>query len=190
MTPSLAGLPPRSSRLLLGLIGVAITTLCGCVKKEVQGETTHFSLEFWVIGLAALLGIVLLVGGWRAAQNQNWKGYVSLLGGAFLLIGVVPGMFIDYAKLDSQHLEGRYGFWFSPTKYDIPFAEVQNMRVVETKSYSRRGSKYNYRLEMKYKNGNNASISLGDLLKEAISEVTDRASAAGVQVLPMQRAQD
>jgi hypothetical protein len=167
----------------LGVATCFLAACTGCVRTSIDGDKIHFGMAWWAIGLMTLLSFVLMGVGYLAAKADNWRGYISAIAGAGLLLFGVPGMLMDYATLDDQHFEGRYGFWMAPTRYNVKFADVAVMNVVEKSRYSRRGKRYDYTLDLTYRDGHKQSVSIGDLLKEAAPELIARAEAANIQVI-------
>ena len=168
---------------MLTLVAALVPLMSGCVDREVKGDAVEFSFEGWVgmtvllVGLAAApIGLML---------RESWKKgmWVGLVMSPVLLLGVMPSMFLDYAKVDSQHFEGRYGIWFAPTKFDVKYADLNHIDHVTYETRGRRGRKSTkYRLDCVTKSGQVQKVSLGDMMKEARDDILERASAAGVAV--------
>lgn len=168
---------------MLTLVALLVPLMSGCVEREVKGDVVEISFADWVpitvllVGLAAApIGIML---------RQSWKKgmWLGLIMSPVLLFLVLPSMFLDYARIDSQHFEGRYGIWFAPTKFDLRYADLSHIDYVIFEQRGRRGRKSTkYRLDCVSKSGQVQKVSLGDMLKEARDDILARAAAAGVAV--------
>ena len=53
----------------------------------------------------------------------------------------MPSLFLDRVKVDSDHFETRTGFWFAPTKHNVPFDGLGEIRHVTYQTRGRRGRK-------------------------------------------------
>jgi hypothetical protein len=157
--------------------------LGGCVDKKVSGDVTSYSFSLWVplvvllIGLAAAPLGFLLRNQW---QRGAWLGFILA---PILLLFVVPGLFLDYCKVDSRHFEGRYGFWFAPSKFDIRYGDLNSIHHVIWTERGRRGRRTTKeRFDCALKSGEAKTVQLGDMMKHARDEIAERANAAGVKV--------
>lgn len=176
------------SRIAVAVAGLLLACSSGCVQHEEQNGglfyTFTWSASLWLI-LAALL---LLYFGVRWLFKKSWRWYFRALGivgvslSLLLAVVIVPPNFLDYLRLDDVHVEGRYGKWWSPTQYDVRFADMESMqfRVVRSEHY--KGPGPSYWLDLTFRDGCRASLPMGDLMKAAVHEVRSRAAAAGVKV--------
>ncbi len=93
-------------------------------------------------------------------------------------------MFSDNVLMDDEHFEATYGFWFSPTKQDIKFADLQSITYVEVKDSRGRSS---YEMHILQKTGSAFKLPAGDLVRQTVPELFDRAKARGVTVIDLVR---
>ena len=169
---------------MLGLsLALLLPLMTGCVEREVEGEVVKFSFATWaqltvlLVGLAAApVGIALK----NASGRAPWIGIIVSI---VMLLVLLPGQFLDYAKVDATHFEGRYGIWVSPTKFDIKYADLSHIDNVIYETRGRRGRKNTKnRLDCVMKSGERQKVELGDMMKEARDDILTRAEAAGVEV--------
>jgi hypothetical protein len=112
---------------------------------------------------------------------MEWPwAFVLIIMGPFLLIFLAPVMYMDRVVVDEAHFEGRYGFWFAPTKFDIRFDDVREMRYVATRDHKNR---IKHELLCVMKGGDTRTVSAGDLVRNAIPEILSRAEEKKIPVI-------
>ncbi len=165
------------------LVALLVPLLSGCVDREVKGDAVEFSFSSWVPLTVLLVGLASAPIGLMFRESSKKALWVGLIMSPVLLLGVLPSIFLDYAKVDSEHFEGRYGIWFTPTKFDVKYSDLNHIDHVTFETRGRRGRKSTkYRLDCVSKSGQVQKVSLGDLMKHARDDVLERAVAAGVGV--------
>jgi hypothetical protein len=174
-------------RTLTCLRVVAIACLLGvggCVDRTVKGNNVaEYGFSWWVGTLVVLGGLLAMPLGWVLRRSSRRLMVVGLVLGPVLLLLIGPPMFLDGVTVDDRHFEGRYGVWFSPTRFNVAYADLDHINVVTWQERSRRGgTRTKQRLDCVGKAGGTTTIQLGDLLKYARNEMLDRAHAAGVRV--------
>ena len=168
---------------MLTLVAVLVPLMSGCFDREVKGDAVEFSYSSWVPITVLLVGLAAAPVGLMLRESWKKGMWLGLIMSPVLLLGVLPSMFLDYAKVDSEHFEGRYGIWFTPTKFDVKYSDLSRIDHVTYQTRGRRGRKNtNFRLDCVSKSGQVQKVSLGDMLKHAREDILERASAAGVAV--------
>ena len=167
---------------MLALV-VLVPLLGGCVDREVKGDAVSFSYAIWAPLLVLLIGLVAAPIGFMLRNSSKRGAWLGIILSPVLLLVLLPGMFLDYAKVDSEHFEGRYGIWIAPTKFDIRYSDLSRIDHVVYETRGRRGRKNtNYRFDCVMKSGQVQKVSLGTMLKEARDDIAERAAKAGVRL--------
>jgi hypothetical protein len=168
---------------MMGLVLGSILLVGGCVEREVKGDAVEFSYAMWAPITVLLVGLAAAPIGLLLRNSSKRATWIGLILSPVLLIGLLPGMFMDYAKVDDNHFEGRYGIWFAPTKFNIAYSDLSHIDHTIYTTRGRRGRKNtNERLDCAMKSGEVQKVSLGTMLKEAKEDIFDRAQAAKVPV--------
>jgi hypothetical protein len=106
-----------------------------------------------------------------------------MIGGLALLVLLVPGLFLDYVLIDSEHLELRTGLWFMPTYREVRFADLREVEIVAKSRMSRSGPSTSYYLECHVRFGDVEQLPIGDLMRAGPAErFLDVVRARGVPV--------
>ena len=164
-------------------LAVLLPLLSGCVDREVKGDVVSFSYAAWAPLLVLLIGLAAAPVGLMLRNSSKRAAWLGMILSPVLLFVLLPGMFLDYAKVDSEHFEGRYGIWIAPTKFDIRYSDLSRIDHVVYETRGRRGRKNtNYRFDCVMKSGQVQKVNLGAILKEARDEIAERAGKAGVAV--------
>ncbi|MCI0674684.1 MAG: hypothetical protein L0Y42_02780, partial [Phycisphaerales bacterium] len=82
--------------------------------------------------------------------------------------------------IDQQGFTCRTGFWFSPTRYEVRFAEVNSLRYVSDVQRGSRGNQRKYKFILQMKSGGARNIVVGDLMRHAVPAILQAATQAGV----------
>ena len=166
-----------------GLLAAALVLVCaGCVKKAVNGESLTYSFDIWVLPTIVLSSLVAIPIGYLLRKKVARLGWALMILGPFGLL-MSPTFMSDYAKVDADHFETSYGFWFAPSKYNVRFDELANIELETVIGRGRRGSKTrSHYMNLNYKSGKTSRVALGTVMKPASNEILQRAEAKGVPV--------
>ncbi len=82
----------------------------GCVRRHVEGDTTTYSPEPWVIAATGFVAAAAVMAGWYLRRRRKVWGYVLLGGGVLVLCTTVPGLYVSRAIIDPDHVEWSRGF--------------------------------------------------------------------------------
>lgn len=173
---------PRRSTLSRCLVLIVVLA-AGCYNRVVQGDETVYSFAGWVGALVILGGLVAFPVGLLISQ-RSWRGYIIVVGGPLIALLVGPSMYTDRVKVDEQHFECRYGFWWSPSIFNIRFDDLRHIEwETEVKTSRRGGQEYNYFLLCVYKDGRRDKVAVGTLMRQAVEEILQRARERSVPIL-------
>jgi hypothetical protein len=156
--------------------------MSGCYNREVTGETTTYSAAIWA-GLLVILGGLCAIPIGLVITARTWRGWLVVAVGPIISFTIGPSLLLDTVKVDANHFECRYGAWWSPSQFNIRFDELQSMQHIVEEKQGRRGKTYNHYLICNYKNGHSTKVSVGDLMKQALDDILNRARARNVPVL-------
>jgi hypothetical protein len=132
------------------------------------------------MGPAVIAGAILgFPAGWILRRKSERWGFVLMGISPFLLIMVAPAIYSDRVVVDQNHFEANYGLWFSPTIHNIRFQDLREIRYVGVPG--RRG-RMNYELRCTTTSGEQRVVHAGDLVKNTVPEILERAKARGVAV--------
>ena len=176
--------------VLLAVVMALAFCAGGCVDREVNGDEATYSFSWWVPTLATLAVVIgvpvgLLLRNVRTRRRAGWGVLVAAL---IAGVGLVPSLFLDRVKVDSDHFETRTGFWFAPTKHNVPFDGLGEIRHVTYQTRGRRGRKTTkHKLVCVRDDGAVAdTVQLGDLARRATPEILERAQDRLVRVTTAQ----
>jgi hypothetical protein len=173
---------PATARPRLGAIfgALVLCGLCGCTHKETRTDQTVYRFDGWLIGLVFLAGLATIPFGRSLARRNRPCGWALLLAGPlFFSLGISPSLWNDEVIVDGDHFESRCGFWWSPTRHRVRFADLREIRCVGT---PRRRGRPSYSLRCTWKSGERQTVEVKDLLREALPEILEQARASGVTV--------
>ena len=147
----------------------------GCVDQTVQDGKIVFQYATWT-GLLSLAGVVSLciLGLLRVATAtfpRSIGGWLALIVGAGLLLGVIPGLFTDQIILTDD------GFIVGDQE-EIRFEETGRMLLVSQGNNREK----EYLLICVNQKGEETRISHSDLIAKAIPLITEKARAKGVEI--------
>ena len=147
----------------------------GCVDQTVQDGQIVFQYATWT-GLLSLAGVVSLciLGLLRVATAtfpRSIGGWLALIVGAGLLLGVIPGLFTDQIILTDD------GFIVGDQE-EIRFEETGRMLLVSQGNNREK----EYLLICVNQKGEETRISHSDLIAKAILLITEKARAKGVEI--------
>jgi len=181
-------------KLLEGVFAVfCCTVICGCYQKVSQPDGLVVSFQPWVPllvvigGLAAVpVGILLFTQPPRV-RNQRFWGVCLALGGPLAVIVGAPSFYLDRVVVNQEGFYSRHGFWWDPTVHQIRYDDLTRVTVAVEERAGRRGGKtYAYFFDCSFKSGKQERMPLGDLVRQALPEITEqfRKHAVPVDVPP------
>lgn len=176
---------PQSVMLLAAGTSLACS---GCVQHVEHDEAMIYTYTGWASTWLILAAALLLYFGLRWLFKKSWRWYFRALGGVGVLLGlfvaiaILPADFLDSLRLDNQRVAGRFGLWWRPTEYDVPFAELESLQFRVVRSDHYKGPAPSYWMDITYRDGRRESLPMGDLLQSAAQEIRKRATQAGVRV--------
>jgi hypothetical protein len=164
---------------LTPLVILTILFASGCYEQSVRGDQSVYGFAWWV-GVGVIVGSLIAVPlGWVIRRWSGRWSFVLIVMGPLLLVFVAPAMFLDKVVVDREHFEARYGFWFSPTRHNLRFDDMRELRYVETRD---RKNRVKYELHCVMKAGDTRVVHVGDLVQFAVPEILERAKAKQVPV--------
>lgn len=173
----------RTNSVKSGALLLAALTLCcfsGCYERIANGNESVYRFVWW-LGPAVIVGGILgMPSGWYLRQWSPKLGFGLLVMAPLLLLVIAPAMYRDRVLIDDEHFEASYGFWFNPTVHNLRFDELREVQYVELRG--RRG-RTNYELRCQSKSGQSSVVHAGDLVRNAVLEILERAKANGVHVV-------
>jgi hypothetical protein len=173
-------------RVIHAALVVGICLFAGCIKTTEQEDATLYTFDSWVAPTAILVSIAAIPLGWALRKRIARLGYGLLILGPIFLI-MSPSLLTDRVKVDPQHFEARYGFWWAPNERNVRFDELREIRIKVTESRTRRGGKKkDYSLDCVKKTGETVNVALGTIMQEAAGEIVGNAQASGVPVLGLE----
>ena len=190
MVPGVQGVVAPTPRGSSGFRLRAITLLlpgalllAGCTRKETQGDLTIVTYEAWVGLVAILIGLVVAVVSLLMRKSGIGAWIVAIAAVAFT-VGFAPFGFVDYVRVDKEHIATRWGFWFVPTLHDIRFDDIAKVDYTKETRRGRRGRKEtSYNLVFSRKSGEQEKLTATNSLMQAASdELVDALSAKGLAI--------
>jgi hypothetical protein len=167
----------------LGFVLGSILLVGGCVETKTSGNTNEYSYKMWAPLTVLLIGLAAAPVGLLMRNSSKRAMWVGLIAAPVLLIGVAPGLFMNYAKVDDNHFEGRDGIWFAPKKYNIQYSDLERIDHTIYETRGRRGRKNTKeRLEFVVKSGEVTKLEVGGLIEDAGEDVLRRAMARNVKI--------
>jgi hypothetical protein len=171
---------------LVVMVSLLALAAGGCVDRTVNGDEVGYSFSWWVpvavlLGaLAALpLGFIICL---RSARSARF-GWALMILALVLALLVFPSMILDKVKVDVDHFEARYGVWFAPSRPNVRFEDLRELRRVTYTERGRRGRVLTkHKLVCVHNDGHQESVPLDNLLRRAEPDIVERAQAKGVAV--------
>ena len=168
---------------MLGFVLGSILLVGGCVETKTTGNTNEYSYKMWAPLTVLLIGLAAAPVGLLMRNSSKRVTWIGLIAAPVLLIGVMPGLFMNYAKVDDNHFEGRDGIWFAPNKYNIQYSDLQRIDHTIYETRGRRGRKNTKeRLEFVLKSGETKKLEVGGLIEDAGEDILRRAVAHDVKI--------
>ncbi len=184
----------RTVRRLGGVI-VAVVLLVagsGCVQQKVTGDVITYTYDWWV-GVATALGAVAaVIVGWFIITLAR-PGFVSwlfgirrfalglLVGGPVMVVMVIPTVVTHYVQVDADHFEVRHRWWWSPTRHNVRFDQLQAIGVFE--GFVKDGEASDSYLDCVSQAGKHEQVELDPLVRRALPNLLKRAEQRGVRVV-------
>src|SRR5262249_39865778 len=114
----------------LSLIALCLLT-AGCYVKETSGDQTTYTFAAWP-GILIIVGALLVAPiGLLVRQINTAFGWGLVVAGPLAAVAIGPAFFNDQVIVDGNHFEGRVGFWFAPTRWNIAYGDIRAITVVE-----------------------------------------------------------
>jgi hypothetical protein len=151
--------------------------------KEVQDGGEVISFATWVVVLAVLVGVLAVPLGWLIARRNRVAGYLILVASPIAAVVFAPMLASDRVAYDADHFEAHYGLWWSPSEFNIRFADLREIRIVSKESWNRGRKSTSYFLDCVMKTGETQQVSVGTLMQEVVDEILARARKRGVPVI-------
>ena len=162
---------------------VAALTVCfaaGCYERVTRGNESIYRFAWWLGPMIIAGGLVGVPIGLLLRKWSKRLGFVLMGLAPVLLFIVAPAIYSDYVRIDDEHFEARYGFWFAPSVHNLRFGELREVRYVAVRGPRGRT---NYELRCLNKTGQLSVVSAGDLVRNTVPEILQRAKLRGVQVV-------
>ena len=163
-----------------------VLLLCatGCIDRDVSGDQTTYDYAWWVPATLLLVSVVAFPAGLFLRRHSGRMGIGLMILSPILAVLIFPATILDKVKVDSQHFETHYGFWFSPSKHNVRFDDLSEMRLVTYETRTRRGGRrQKQKLVCVHKSpAPQDTVELGTLVKEAAPEILRRAAERGVAI--------
>ena len=173
----------KENRGLLAAATFAMLFLAGgCVDRTVTGDSTTYDYAWWVPVVVLVSALVAVPAGLMIRRRSGRAGVGLLILGPVLGVVILPAMILDKVKVDSEHFETHYGIWFAPSKHNVRFDDLRELRLV---TYEERGRRGRRTTKQKFVCVHKSAapqdtVHLGTLVKEAAPEILKRAAERGV----------
>jgi hypothetical protein len=174
----------KGRRAAASIAVVILLTAGGCVDRTVSGDSTTYDYSWWVPVVTLLSSLVAFPVGLVLRKRSGRMGGGLMVMAPVLAFLVFPMLLLDKVKVDAQHFEDRYGFWFAPSTHNVRFDDLKEMRLVTYQVRTRRGGRSTkQKLVCIHKTAApQDTIQLGTLVKEAAPEILRRAGEHGVTI--------
>lgn len=171
----------RASRKLLFMALTWGTMVpLGCVRRHVEGDTTTYAPEAWIIAVTALGSAAAGVAGWYVRRKRRWPGYILLGGGILVLCTTVPGLALSQAIIDPDHVQWSRGF----KRFYFRFDDLARIDHTVKKVPIGRTVQHVHYLDFTRKSGEMSHVQVEPgsdrYLQDAIPEILRRARQRGV----------
>jgi hypothetical protein len=153
-------------------------SIAGCYEHTTRGNESFYQFASWLGPVIIGAGILAIPIGWLTRKSK--LGFVLMCMGPVLLLFVAPAMYSDRVVIDDDHFEAHYGLWFNPSVRNVRFSDLREIRYVSVQGTRGR---IKYELHCVNKNGNEAVVPAGDLIKYTVQEIMTRAKAKGVIIV-------
>jgi hypothetical protein len=174
----------RGRLAAVSIATVILLSAGGCVDRSVNGDATTYDYSWWVPVLTLVSSLVAFPIGLVLRKRSGRIGGGLMVMAPVLAFLVFPMLLLDKVKVDAQHFEDRYGFWFAPSRHNVRFDDLKEMRLVTYQQRTRRGGRTTkQKLVCIHKNAAPPdTVQLGTLVKEAAPEILRRAGEHGVTI--------
>lgn len=172
-------------RLSWVFAGFALAVVAGCYQQTSENGTFVYKHQAWVAPIVALVGVAFVpVGVLLFAQKRRLWGVCLAVGGPIAAVVVAPTMYLDRVVVNDESFSSRHGFWWDPTVEQIRYEDLTGVQYVVKESIGRRGRKnYSYYFDCSFKKANQKRVPLGDLMRQALPEITARFQKHGIPFL-------
>ena len=168
------------NKVVLIAAGIVVMPLAGCVRQLVEGNTTTYSTEPWIIAVVAAGAIAAGVAGWYVRRTKKWPGTILLGAGLLVLCTTVPGLSMSRTLVDPDHVEWNRGF----NRFRFHFDDLDSINHTIKKIPIGRTIQDVHYLDFSRKNGKTTHIQVEPgsdrFLQAAIPEIIRRAKERGV----------
>jgi hypothetical protein len=155
--------------------------LAGCFRRVTENGDVIFSFEPWVPLLVVFGGfVVLLIGVVLLLQKQRFWGILVAIAGPLIAGVIAPGMYQDHVVVNQEGFYSRHGFWWNPTTHKILYKDLNQVQLVIEERTGRRGKTKSYFFDCTFKSGQQERVPLGDIMREALPEITEQFRVNGV----------
>ena len=174
-----------SRRLSVIGLGLSFAAASGCVRETTEQGEHVFQYELWVPGSVLLGGIVAAVAGFFLRKWNTRVGWVLLIGGPFVALGIGPSMFFDRAAVGKDGFELRTGIYGQTVVPRVQFDDISRIRITSETRRTRRGGKStSVYLNCDKKSGGSVKVSVNNNVSEAAGKlILQEASARGIPVV-------
>jgi hypothetical protein len=167
-------------RVAAALALLSLVAMSGCYERVTAGDQSVYRFAWWTGPLLIVSGILSMPAGWYLRRVSQRFCFVLMCMGPFLLFLIAPAMYSDRVVVDGEHFAARYGIWFSPHEHSVRYDDLREIGIVGTRD--RRG-RTKYVLRCTTKAGETQVIPTGDLVRNTVPEILERARAKGVNVV-------
>lgn len=190
------GASPSCRRIALAFLALALAasaTGCG-LAEERTADGVSVTYPIWQVYLIAgigLAGIVagLVVGSRKSLGDHRKFGYVASVVVLLVALLLAPTIALSRVDVDSQGFSIRVGFWFTQKRQEYLFDEIKEMHTgtEEFKLHGKMAGKRGQQpfLTLIMKSGLLVRVTVGDLVKGALTDIVNNAEASGVKILRM-----
>lgn len=174
----------RSNPALAGLLVILcaiLASLAGCSERTVRGDVSSYRFAWWTgpTAVAACLGAVPL--GLRL-RKVNRRANGLLIAGPVLLVLLVPALWLDEVEVRPEGFRARQGLWVRPYRDDIRFDDYSHVHYARARKVRGSDTRHLRFTPKEITGGEVRAIPARTLLREAVPEILERASARGMDV--------
>jgi hypothetical protein len=153
---------------------IVFLSVAGCYERRQSGEEAVYTFQWWVVLAVVAAGIALVVGGLLWTRRDRVRGIILAIAGVLAVAVGAPMFVLDRVTIGPDRLYLNTGYWFAPNRHEVHFSDVSRADVEAQVTPSRRGPKKSYFFIFHKKSGQTERVPIGDLMKEAYPEITER----------------
>jgi hypothetical protein len=173
----------RFASACTALLGIAFVT--GCFDQTIDGDKITMTCSPWVEQVVIGLSIGAFVVAFVLRKRSITVPIAFIVVGLFGFLVLLPVAQLDNIVLDDEHYERNGGFsYFHRVHDEINFKQTKQIEIIQVKKKGRRGgTQNNYYFVVTDKVGSEPrELPIGDMARNMISEIADRARKQGVEV--------